>query len=133
MMLTRALEAHGTYDRQRGIFRLRTTLPSVTAGAHETTAQYDPGATCVVLSHADLRAMGLRLNSMRYTIEADTVCGVLLCAPVMLPMMGVGCIRINDVRALVPQDDCGVSLLGQSALQKFSAVEQRGDTLVFRR
>ena len=54
-------------------------------------------------------------------------------AQVALPLMGVGRIRIHNVRALIPQRDCGVSLLGQSALEKFSIIVQQGGVITFRR
>ncbi len=128
-----AMEAHGTFDSRRGIFIVGVTLPNITRGAFETVMQYDPCATYVVLSHDDFRSTGLDLGRQRFDIEVDTVSGVLFAAPVELPLMGVGKIRLNNVRALVPQNDCGVSLLGQSALRKFSGVDQRGDKLIFHR
>jgi clan AA aspartic protease (TIGR02281 family) len=128
-----AHEAYGTFDRRRGVFSVRVTLPSITRGAFETVMEYDSCATYVVLAHADFDAIGLDRRRMRFDVEADTVSGVLLAAPVELPLMGVGQIRLNNVRAIVPQTDCGVSLLGQAALRKLSAVTQQGDTLIFRR
>jgi clan AA aspartic protease (TIGR02281 family) len=79
--------------------------------------QHDPGASYVVLAHADVDAMGLDRRRLRFDVEADTVSEILLAAPVELPLTGVGQIRLNNVRAIVPETDCGVTLLGQAALR----------------
>lgn len=125
--------AYAYADPRTGAFHVDVTLPSVTKGAFDTRMQYDSGASCVVLSHADFRAMGLDLRRQRFDIKCDTASGVIRAAPVMLPMMGVGQIRLNEVRALVTQQDCGVSLLGQTALQQFSQIIQRGPEIILQR
>lgn len=125
--------AYAYADPRTGAFYAEVTLPSTLHGAFTTTMQHDPGASCVVLSHTDFTAMGFDVRRQRFTIECDAVSSVERAAPVLLPMMGVGQIRLNQVKALVTQSDCGVSLLGQTALQQFSQIVQRGPEIIFQR
>jgi clan AA aspartic protease (TIGR02281 family) len=121
------------YPGGDGAFYAEVALPSSTSGAFATTMRYDSGASHVILNHSDARAMGLDLRRQRF----DVVCGGLssseYTAPVLIPIMGVGNIRIHDVEAFITQRDCGVSLLGQSALRQFRSITQEGDLIVFRR
>ena len=109
------------------------TLPSITKGAVSTTMQYDPGASDVALSHADCRSMGLDLRRQCFAPHVDALVTGEWAAQLALPLMGVGRIRVHDVQTLIWRRDCGVSLLGQSALEKFSAIVQQGGVITFRR
>jgi clan AA aspartic protease (TIGR02281 family) len=131
--LTRQDCAYGYMDPRTGAFYVDVTLPSTVTGAFGTTMQYDPGASCVVLSHADFQATGIDLRRQSFTVETSTMSASERAAAIMLPMIGVGPIRINQVHAIVPERDCGVSLLGQSALRQLGRITQQGDTLVFQR
>jgi clan AA aspartic protease (TIGR02281 family) len=131
--VTRQDCAYGYMDPRTGAFYVDVTLPSTVSGAFGATMQYDPGASSVVLSHADFREMGFDIRRQRFDVAVDTMSAPEPAAAIMLPMIGVGPIRINQVHAIVPERDCGVSLLGQSALRQLGGIEQKGDTLVFQR
>jgi len=125
-------EAYG-YAGPANDFYVDVTLPSVSRGAFLTTMQYDPAASAVVLSHSDARTIGFDLSQQRYDIACAGISGDEYAAPIMLPMIGVGNIRISNVKAFITHRDCGTSLLGQSALMQFSEITQRGNRIVFRR
>lgn len=127
-------EAYAQLDRKTGWFMASVTLPSVTTGAFDPNMVYDQGATHVVICHADLAKMGISQRNLTFDLRGDTGGGSACYAPLVLPMMGVGRIRLNQVRALVPQQDhFGASLLGETALCMFSGIDRRGDTVIFRR
>jgi len=90
----------------------------------------DTGATHVVLSHADAR----RANG---TVIAGSG-GIIMTAGgpaevdwVVLESLEIRGRILRQVKAAVPHEDTGISLLGQNALAQFSALHINGDRLTF--
>jgi aspartyl protease family protein len=92
----------------------------------------DTGATEVMLSPADARRLGLDPAVLAYTQIYRTANGIARGAPVTLPEIVVGTIRLTDVSASVAERDTGGSLLGMSFLSRLSGYEVSGDMLTLR-
>lgn len=101
------------------------------AEVNGTTIRFvvDTGASVVVLSPADARRAGIQLPAERSM--AMGVGGPVEVAPVTIERLSVGGIEARGVQGAVAEQ-LPVSLLGQSYLQRLSAVEIRGDTMVLR-
>ncbi len=83
----------------------------------------DTGASDVVLSPDDARRLGFDPARLDYTKTYNTANGKVRGAPVTLPYLQVGPIRIENVRASVNQAAMGQSLLGMSFLGRLSGYE----------
>jgi aspartyl protease family protein len=93
----------------------------------------DTGASTVVLSQDDAKAVGLPLEVLAYTVNIDTANGRARAAPVTLDRLAVGGLVERDVTALVAQQgQLKTSLLGMSFLNRLQSWEVRGDRLVMR-
>ncbi len=94
----------------------------------------DTGASSVVLSNADARALGILLKPSEYTVTTSTANGRATAAPVVLSRISVGEITLTDVAALVAQPgSLETSLLGNSFLDRLKSFTVEGDRLVLRR
>jgi aspartyl protease family protein len=94
----------------------------------------DTGASTVALTQTDARRVGLDVDSLRYGVQVMTAGGVTYGAPVRLRQVSVGGVRLDDVEALVMQnDDLQQSLLGMSFLGRLSRYEATQDALILRR
>lgn len=92
----------------------------------------DTGATNVVLSQADARALGIDPGSLSYLGEAMTANGVVRTARVHLPDVVFGPFRDADVVAYVNEGEMDMSLLGMDYLGSF-AIGIAGGKMVLRR
>jgi len=92
----------------------------------------DTGASDVLLSQADARRLGIDTGSLSYSQLYRTASGTARGAPITLPEIDIGTIRVTDVNASVSEGDTDGSLLGMSFLGRLSGYEVNGDTLTLR-
>jgi len=93
----------------------------------------DTGATDIVLSRADAKAVGLEPDSLAYLGQAQTANGVVEIAPVRLDRVQLGTIEDRNLRAVVNGGDLDGSLLGMGYLQLFERIEIADGVLVLTR
>ncbi|CTQ50262.1 retropepsin-like aspartic protease family protein [Jannaschia donghaensis] len=89
----------------------------------------DTGASDIVLSADDARAVGVDLRDLAYMGRAQTANGTIRTAQVFLDEVQVGETVDRDVRAIVGDGELGISLLGMSYLGGFGKIEIENDTL----
>ncbi|WP_179380527.1 retropepsin-like aspartic protease family protein [Jannaschia marina] len=89
----------------------------------------DTGATDLVLSADDARAVGIDLRELAYLGQAQTANGTIRTAQVFLEEVQVGETVDRDVRAIVGDGELGISLLGMSYLETYGRIEIEGGTL----
>lgn len=92
----------------------------------------DTGASHVVLSHSDARTAGAYSKPAGVAVLA-TAGGPVAVDWVVIPLIKIDRRVLRDVKAAVPRQDIGVSLLGQNALAQFGSVQINGDHLTFDR
>lgn len=93
----------------------------------------DTGATDMVLSRADARAVGLDPDALAFVGQAQTANGMVAIAPVRLQSVRLGKIEDRDLRAVVNGGDMDGSLLGMGYLQLFGHIEITDGRLVLTR
>ncbi|KAA9005655.1 retropepsin-like aspartic protease family protein [Histidinibacterium aquaticum] len=93
----------------------------------------DTGASEMVLSRADAKAVGIDLADLAYTGTAATANGTVRTAPVRLETVSLGPIEDRNVRALVNEGELYGSLLGMGYLQRFERIEIADDELILTR
>lgn len=107
-------------------------IPRARDGHYYLTAQIngqpitftvDTGATEIVLSEADARAVGIDTANLAYIGRAYTANGEVRTAPVRLESFAVGDIRDQRLRAYVNEGAMDGSLLGMSYLNRFTKIE----------
>jgi aspartyl protease family protein len=89
----------------------------------------DTGASEVMLSLADARRLGYEPSELSYTRLYRTANGTVRAAPLTLPAIDIGPIRLVDVDASVLDTDAESSLLGMSFLKRLSSYRVEGPTL----
>jgi len=89
----------------------------------------DTGATHVVLNLNDAQKLGFEVDQLSFSIPASTANGIVYSAPVRLPSVLVGPIRVENVEGVVNQGDLNISLLGMSFLNQLSGYEVRDGLL----
>jgi aspartyl protease family protein len=92
----------------------------------------DTGASDVMLSPADARRLGYEPATLAYTRLYQTANGTVRGAPVTIPEIAIGPIRLTDVAASVNEHETEGSLLGMSFLGRLSGYQVSGNTLVLR-
>ena len=93
----------------------------------------DTGASAVVLTNEDAKAIGLPVEMIKYTVGIATANGHTKAAEVTLDQVAVGSIVERSVPALIAQPgQLKTSLLGMSFLNRLQSWEVRGDRLVMR-
>ena len=98
--------------------------PRVTINGIGVRMVVDTGATVVALSAEDARKIGIDPQSLQFTGKANSANGPMRTAPVTLPEINIEGIVLHNVRA-----SCcftGVSMLGMSALERFSFTINNG-------
>ena len=90
----------------------------------------DTGASHVVLSHNDARTVGAYSKPAGVAVLA-TAGGPVDVDWVVIPRIEIDSRVLRDVKAAVPRQDIGISLLGQNALAQFGSVHINGDHLTF--
>ena len=91
----------------------------------------DTGATGIALSRDDARRAGLAVSAGMFNVIGEGANGAVHGEYVKLDRVSLGSKTAEDVSAVV-LDEGEQSLLGQSFLSKFDAVEIRGDTMFLR-
>lgn len=89
----------------------------------------DTGASIVALTPADAQRAGIARPSERATVHGAG--GAFEVEPVTIDRIALGPLEARSVRGAVVAE-VGVSLLGQSFLEKVGSVEIHGDTMVLR-
>ena len=92
----------------------------------------DTGATSVALSPTDAQRIGFDLAQLSFSRRLQTAGGTVRGAPVVIPSLEIGGIRLANVRAVVNEQAMPHSLLGISALDRLGGYEVRDGTLTLR-
>lgn len=120
----------------------RIVLPRAQDGHYYLTAEVngtpvrftvDTGASEIVLSRSDARAVGIDTDNLAYIGRAYTANGEVRTAPVKLRDFEIGRIRDRGLRAFVNEGDMDGSLLGMSYLQRYSRIEINDGALTLTR
>jgi aspartyl protease family protein len=91
----------------------------------------DTGASSVVLTQQDAKAIGLPLEVLNYTVSIDTANGRTRAAQVTLDRLAVGGLEERSVEALIVQPgQLRTSLLGMSFLNRLQGWQVSGDRLI---
>lgn len=90
----------------------------------------DTGATDVALTLEDARRIGLDVENLRFSGQADTANGTVPVAPVRLDRMELEGVVERNIPASVTRADLFQSLLGMSYLSRFERIEIARDTLI---
>ena len=106
--------------------------PRLSVGGQEVSFMADTGASSVVLSPADARALGIDPATLTYFGQAMTANGVVRTATVTLHDVSFGPFHDASVTAQVNEAEMQNSLLGMDYLGRFS-VMMAGDEMVLTR
>ena len=118
------------------------TIPRARDGHYYLTAQIndqpvrfvvDTGATDMVLTRADARAVGLDPDTLNYLGRAGTANGEVRTAFVRLDEVRLGEVRDTNVPAVVNQGEMSQSLLGMGYLQRWGRIEIANGELILTR
>jgi aspartyl protease family protein len=90
----------------------------------------DSGASSVVLTRQDARRVGISVNELDFTQPTQTANGVVFSAPVVIPRIDVGSIRVDDVKGAVSRGGLTHSLLGMSFLSRLKSWRVEGSQLI---
>ncbi len=105
---------------------------TLTVNGQEMTFMADTGATNVVLSQDDARALGIDPDSLNYFGEAMTANGIVRTARVELPLVELGANRDEDIAAYVNDSEMDGSLLGMDYLGLYR-IEIADNRMILRR
>lgn len=103
-----------------------------TVGSTPMRFLVDTGASDVMLSPADARRLGYEPSTLAYTRIYQTANGTVRGAPVTIPEIAIGPIRLTNVEASVNEHETDGSLLGMSFLGRLSGWQVSGNTLILR-
>jgi aspartyl protease family protein len=93
----------------------------------------DTGASTVVLSYEDARAIGLDPRNLDFSVTVMTANGRALAAPIRLDHISVGPIERRNIRAMVAEEGrLSESLLGMSFLSTLGSLQMQTDELRLR-
>ncbi len=121
----RVLAVHADYHGQYVVH------PSI--DNYRVRMMVDTGASFVVLSDADARALGIRPDRAAYSVAVGTANGVVRGARTTLREVRLGDISVRDVEAIVlPAGALSISLLGTSFLRRLRGYEVQGGRMVLR-
>ncbi len=93
----------------------------------------DTGATSIVLSEQDARAIGIDPDALRFTGRAATANGEVRTARTTLENVYIGDVSEGNLRAWVNEGELDTSLLGMDYLQRFRSVQITGSKLILER
>jgi aspartyl protease family protein len=93
----------------------------------------DTGASIVVLNREDARRVGFDPDTLAFTQSAATANGKIKAAPIVIPEIIVGPIRLTNVVGAVDTEDAVMSLLGMSFLSRLQGYEVSAGALTFHR
>jgi aspartyl protease family protein len=112
-----------------GTYVVRVTLN----GSRATPMLVDTGASALVLTEADARRAGIRVEDLSFNVPVQTANGQSLTAATMVEMVAIGPIVERNVRALVARPGAlTTSLLGHTFLDRLESYEVRGGRMVLR-
>ena len=126
------------YNKERATVRIRKKdnghfVVNTITSRKPITMLVDTGASNVVLSARDARAIGITPESLNYVIPVNTAAGKTMAARIVLNQITIGPITINSVEALVAREgELQESLLGMSFLNRLRSYEVSGDFLILR-
>jgi aspartyl protease family protein len=83
----------------------------------------DTGASVVVLSERDARAVGIKPEELAYDQPFDTASGQVNFARATVEEIEFAGLRLRDIDVMVAPNGDGLSLLGMTVLQRFANVE----------
>lgn len=114
--------------RDDGQFVVRTTTNN-----RQISMLVDTGASQVVLSARDARALGINMAALNFVIPVNTANGQTMTARYKIDSLFIGPIKIYNVEALVAREgDLNQSLLGMSFLRRLRSYEFTKDFLILR-
>jgi len=93
----------------------------------------DTGATSIVLSEQDARAIGIDIDSLVYTGRANTANGQVRTAPVRIQTLELGGVLDTNLRAYVSEGELFGSLLGMNYLSRYQSIQIEGGKLLLKR
>lgn len=100
---------------------------------HDTRFVFDTGASTVVLRAENAIALGLKPETLDYSIPVSTANGGALAAPVIVENLSIGPITERNVHALVAREGVlHANLLGMTFLERLGSYEVRGNRLILR-
>lgn len=112
-----------------GHFHIRTNI-----NGHRIEMIADTGASAVVLTDRDARALGIKPDKSAYTVPTSTANGRSVTAPIVLPEIAIGAIALRNVPALVAEPGAlETSLLGNTFLERLKSFTVEGDRLILRK
>jgi aspartyl protease family protein len=112
-----------------GTYMVRVALN----GARATPMLVDTGASALVLTEADARRAGIRVEDLSFSVPVQTANGPALTASTTVQTVAVGPIVERNVRALVARPGAlTTSLLGHTFLDRLESYEVRGGRMVLR-
>ena len=102
----------------------------VTAFVNDVPVRFlvDTGATSVALTPQDAARAGVA-GGLNYSLTVSTANGLSRAAPVTLRGIRISTLEVNDVDAQVMQASGGISLLGQSFLNRLRSYQMRDGVL----
>ncbi|MGG7565716.1 retropepsin-like aspartic protease family protein [Rhodovulum sp. DZ06] len=93
----------------------------------------DTGASLVLMRWEDAEAMGVDMASLRFEMPVLTANGEAMVAPLRVPLMRIGAVAVQDVRAAVaPKGTLQGGLLGMSFLGRLHEMTIRGDKVILK-
>ena len=94
----------------------------------------DTGASLIALNRSTARRLGIAVTAGDFRHRVATANGTVAAARVVLRRVELQSIRVDDVDALVLDDDMlGVTLIGMSFLNRLSSFQAKDGTLTLRR
>lgn len=101
--------------------------------AQQVTMLVDTGASTIVLTTQDARALGFDPSNLTYSIPVRTANGATTAAAIRLKTIAIGPIEFQGLDALVARDGAlSESLLGMNFLKELRSYEVTGDFLTLR-
>lgn len=93
----------------------------------------DTGASLVLIRWEDAQSMGVDMSRLSFEMPVLTANGEAMVAPVRVPLMRIGAVAVEDVRAAVaPQGTLKGGLLGMSFLGRLREMTFRGDKVILK-
>lgn len=93
----------------------------------------DTGASSIVLTQSDARAVGIDVDNLRYATPARTANGIAYTAATQIQTISVGSITMNGLNVMVAKPGAlSESLLGMNFLTRLRSYEFTGDFLTLR-
>ena len=97
------------------------------------TMLVDTGASRIVLTQSDARAVGINVETLRYTTPARSANGLAYTAQTQVQSISVGSITMNNLSVMVAKPGAlRESLLGMNFLTRLRSYEFSGDFLTLR-